>query len=94
MNKYQQKAIKYKEINGREYPKGSIVRICTLTEREAAVLNSETEESGFEYVLVNDEPKELTEKEIRVKLFKTAAEKGLTVAKNIKTDELIKLIEG
>ena len=56
----------------------------------ARTLNVNFEETGVYYAEVKED--ELSEKEIRKNLFEKAQKLGLTPAKNIKTDELEKLI--
>jgi hypothetical protein len=89
MNKYNEITTSHKVIGGREFNKGQTVRTVAISERDAKIMNSQPEH-GFEYVLIK---KELTDKEIRAGYFAKAAELGLSPAKNIKTDELKKLVE-
>jgi len=73
-----------------------------LTPKEADLHNSDAASSGLIYVL-NEEltakrdgilnPKTEDDKELRKQLFDQAKELGLTVAKNIKTEDLQTLIE-
>lgn len=59
----------------------------------ARTLNVNFEETGVYYAEVKEDKKnEPDEKEIRKNLFEKAQKLGLTPAKNIKTDELEKLI--
>ena len=93
LKKYNEVCDRYQVIGGRKFNEGSIVRTVSLSDRDAAIMNEMTgnddrDGHGMKYVLV-----EKSEKEIRVELFKKAAELGLNPAKNIKTDDLKSLIE-
>lgn len=76
---------------------GDFIREARITENIAEELNLNWQNSGFYWQLVKNEK---TEKEVRSELFAKAQEmvdsKDLEKmpAKNIKTEELIKLIKG
>jgi hypothetical protein len=98
MNKYKQTCLRHQMVGMREFNRGDVVRTVAISERDAAILNDMSKDSGFEYVLIEQpkpEPKpvEKTEKEIRADLFAEAEKMGLKPAKNIKTEELKKLVQ-
>jgi hypothetical protein len=86
MPRYNEITTRHKMIGRREFQEGAVVRTVSISLRDAAILNSEKNNHGLEYVLEANEP-------TRAELFARAAELGLSPAKNIKTDELKKLIE-
>ena len=55
--------------------------------------NEQSDVSGLMYVLIEPKKVEPTEKEIRKALFEQAEKKGLSPARNIKTEDLRNLIE-
>jgi hypothetical protein len=95
LKKYNEVATRYQKIGNREVKEGEVVRTVAISERDAEIMNgtvgTRPDEPGFKYVLA--ETKEPTEKEIRQGLFAKAAELELAPVKNIKTDDLRKLIE-
>lgn len=113
MNKYKEVATKYHKDGQREFFAGDVIRICAMSEKDAAILNDMAEDHGRKYVIhevdkenfskplkrdetgdtMKDDPK-LLEKEERKQLFATAKGKGIAVMKNIKTEDLRKLVEG
>ena len=92
MNKYKEICLRHQMIGNREFNRGDVVRTVAISERDAAIMNGMSRDHGFEYVKI-EEPKQKTEKELRVELFAKAEEMGLSPAKNIKTVELQKLVE-
>ena len=98
LKRYEAICTKHQNIGNREFAKGDVVRIVSLSDRDAAIMNGTESEHGFKYVLVKEKAKEPivvgeSVKEYRKELFAKAEELGLSPAKNIKTDELKKLIE-
>lgn len=97
LKKYNEVATRYQKIGNRDVKEGEVVRTVAISERDAEIMNgtvgTRPDEPGFKYVLAEEKVKEPTEKEIRQGLFAKAAELELTPAKNIKTDDLRKLIE-
>jgi hypothetical protein len=95
LKKYNEVATRFQKIGNRDVKEGEVVRTVAISERDAEIMNGTVgiypDEPGFKYVLA--EAKEPTEKEIRKELFAKAEGLGLTPAKNIKTDDLRKLIE-
>jgi hypothetical protein len=81
-------------IGKREFLPGQIIRTVSITEKEAAILNEETEYHNVKYEKLPEQEKvnEPNEKEIRKNLFEKAKELGLTPMKNIKTEDLKALI--
>jgi hypothetical protein len=93
LKRYEEICTRHQSIGSREFNKNDVVRVVSLSDRDADIMNGTESEHGFKYVLVEEKAKEPTDKEIRKELFAKAEELGLSPAKNIKTDELKKLIE-
>ena len=91
---YNEVCVRAHKDGERKIKEDEIVRKVSIAERDAAIMNTlhdpnDDHSWAFQYVKVEAEPKEPT----RADLFKLAAERGLTPAKNIKTEDLKALIE-
>lgn len=91
LKQYEERTTRIQNIQGKEVGTGHVVRTCSLSEADAKIMNGQPEH-GFQYVLVNSEPKEPTEKEIRAELFAKCEEFGINMAKNCKTDVLKQVV--
>ena len=92
MDRYNEVTIRHKIIGNREFIEGATIRTCSLSERDAAILNGMQKDNGFKYVKV-EEVKEPTKQEVRTALLAKANELGLEFKKNISNDDLQKLID-
>lgn len=55
MNRYKEVCTRHQMIGGREFNAGSIVRIVSISERDAKINNEMEKEHGFRYELVKED---------------------------------------
>jgi hypothetical protein len=98
LKRFKEICTRYTREGGREYYPGDVIRVVSISERDAKILNEQRDDSDdkghhvryeLETEPVQKEQTEMT----RAELFLRAKGLGLSPAKNIKTSELKAMVD-